>query len=152
MGAVNGKRQGPAPTLTGERRNGHVPFRVHDRPLWLSYSHFCRLVRLVIARGLTESGFVADPDVLYPEAVCRLRLGIDEAAGPGTGAILIETGFGREYRLGIPVSEAALGPEFAELAGRGVLTVEEVAMLRELCQTERRAARRPAWNRKVTGT
>ena len=163
MGAVNGKGQCPKLTLTGERRNGHLLVRVQDRPLWVSYGHFCRLARLVLARGVLPSGFVADPDLLYPEAVCRLRRVIDRAVAPGAGAALIETGVGREYRLAIPVTAVALGPELAELAGLGVLTPEELTQLRAFCQKEPgaatgrrgcagRPALRPRCDREVTGT
>jgi hypothetical protein len=134
MGAVNGKRQCPPLVLTGERRDGHVLVRVGDQPLWLSYGHLCRLVRLVIAQGLTPSGFVADPDVLYPQGVCRLRKAIDEAVGPGAGGALIETGVGREYRLAVPAREVALGPQFPELFRLGLVTEEELAKLQTLCR------------------
>jgi hypothetical protein len=130
-------------TLTGERRNGHLLVRVADRPLWLSCGHLQRLVRLVIARGLTSGGFVGDPDVLYPEAVCRLRRAIDVVLGPGVGKVLIETGVGREYRLAIPVARVVLDPTFADLAGLGLLTPGELSELEGLCHR---------CNRDVSGT
>jgi hypothetical protein len=134
MGAVNGKRQCPTLTLTGERRDGHVLVRVRDKALWLSYGHLYRLVRLVIAQGLTQSGFAADPDVLYPQGVCRLRKAIDEAVGPGSGGALIETGVGREYRLAVPTRDVALDPDFPELSRLGLVTADELVKLQELCR------------------
>jgi hypothetical protein len=131
---VNGRDHRPPLVLTGERRDGHVLVRVRDQPLWLSYGHLCRLIRLVLARGLTPSGYVADPDVLYPQGVCRLRKAIDEAVGPGAGGAFIETGVGCEYRLAVPAREVALGPAFPELSRLGLVTAEELAKLQEFCR------------------
>jgi hypothetical protein len=106
---------------------------VHGKPVWVSYGNFCGLVRLVLARGQTQSGFVADPDLLYPVAVCRLRRALDEAVGPGAGDTLIERGLKGEYRLSIPVTCVALAPDFEEIAGVGVLTADELAQLQGFC-------------------
>jgi hypothetical protein len=65
---------------------------VHDQPVWVSYGPFCGLIRLVLVRGQNQRGIVADPDLLHPVAVCRLRRALDEAVGPGAGDTLIERG------------------------------------------------------------
>jgi hypothetical protein len=123
----------PALTFTGERRNRRLLVRIHAKSLWVSYGPFCGLVRLVLARGQTQSGFVTDPDVLYPVAVYRLRRAIDEAVEPGAGTTLIETGLGAEYRLAVPITDVALAPDFLEIAGVGVLAADELANLQGLC-------------------
>jgi hypothetical protein len=106
---------------------------IQGKPMWVSYGTFCGLVRLVLARGQTEGGFVADPDLLYPVAVFRLRRALDQAVGPGAGDTLIERGLKGEYRLSIPVTRVALGPDFEEIAGAGVLTADELAQLQGFC-------------------
>jgi hypothetical protein len=132
--AAKVKDDRPTLTLTGGRRNRLLLVRVHDKPLWVSYGHFYRLVRLIIARGRTQGGFVADPDVLYPEAVCRLRRAIDEAVGPGAGNGLIETGLGCEYRLSLSVTHVTLSSDFPEISDLGVITPDEMVKLQKLCQ------------------
>jgi hypothetical protein len=125
---------GPVLVLTGERANRQVVVRLDDQPLALTYSQFALLVRLIIARGTTRTGFVEDADSAYAVAVCRLRKALDRVTGRGTGRTLIQTGAGEEYRLGVPVTCVALEPSCAELLTAGLLTAEELQELRRLCR------------------
>jgi hypothetical protein len=120
----------PPLTLSGDRANRHVLVRVHGRPLPVSFSQFTLLVRLVIARGTTPTGFVGDADTFHSVAVWRLRKAIDGVAGPGAGKRLVQTGAGEEYRLAIPATSVALEPSCSELVPIHFLTAEQLRSLR----------------------
>jgi hypothetical protein len=121
---------GPPPlTLSGERANRHVLVRVHGQPLRVTYSQFTLLVKLVIARGTTPTGFVGNAGTVHSVAVWRLRKAIDGVAGPGAGKRLVETGAGEEYRLTIPATSVALEPSCSELVPIHLLTAEQLRLL-----------------------
>ena len=126
--------EGPPPlTLTGERADGHVLVRVHGLPLPVSFSPFALLVRLILARGTTATGFVRDADTVHPVAVWRLRQAVDGVAGPGAGKRLVQTGAGEEYRLAVPAAAVALEPSCADLVPLRFLTAEQLEALRRVC-------------------
>jgi hypothetical protein len=124
----------PAPlTLTGDRAYRHVFVRVYGRPLSLTYSQFTLLVRLILARGTTPTGFVGEDDPFLPVAVWRLRKAMGGAAGGEVGKTLVETGAGGQYRLGVPATAVALEPSCSELVPLRFLTAEHLEALRRLC-------------------
>jgi hypothetical protein len=125
----------PVLLLTGERADGRLTVIVSDKPVTLSCNQFRMLVHLILARGSSATGFLANPRAFYPEAVCRLRKAIDRGAGHGVGRALIETGAGSEYRLALPLDKVALKVCSHELADARVLATDELVALQNLVRT-----------------
>jgi hypothetical protein len=119
--------------FTGERRNKRHLVRVYDRALMLTGGEMGLLVRLVLARGTTPAGFLAE----RPLAIHRLRQKCAGASGRDGKPALIETGCGQEYRLALEREELpariAIEPGFFELVDLGVLTKGQAGALRRQC-------------------
>jgi hypothetical protein len=134
VSTIGVKRRNPVLVLTGERSNRRVFVRFNGKQVKVTYSQFVVLVRLVIARGATPTGFIKDADSIHPVAVWRLRTALDQGLGREAGKSLVETGAGEEYRLGIPIRQVALEPSCSELLQIGFLTAQQLEELRRLCR------------------
>jgi hypothetical protein len=134
--AMKGTRRSGQPviTFTGERHEAHFRVRLERNTAELTANSLKGLVCLVLARASPGSGFIR----LDPVTINRLRHSLDEARGAGTGQALIETGYGEDYRLRIPVEDlstlVAIEPAFFELEGLGVISSEQVEGLRRACR------------------
>jgi hypothetical protein len=118
--------------LSGERSAKHHGVHLSGQPVFLTECEFSALLTLLVACGEPGSGYVS----LNPVTVCRLRATLDDAAGPGTGISLIQTGNGAEYRLALPRERPAswllVEESFYELVGLKTVSEEEAEAIRRL--------------------
>jgi hypothetical protein len=119
--------------LSGERAHNRYHLEVNTAVVKVTHSALRTLVRLVIARGVTGTGFLSAP----PATVHRLRQAVDRVSQRPASSSLIETGCRQEYRLAIPREElgqrVVLRPDFFELEDLGVLTKDQGLQLRQFC-------------------
>ena len=117
--------------ITGERQRYGIVIIVDEIPICVTLTQFHILLRLLIARSRRRTGFVQDPDFLYPKAICNLRQAL-EKAGEGKGMEFIETGIGQEYRLGFhPKGVVALDESAIELVEARMIKQDEFDYLQK---------------------
>jgi len=88
------------------------------------------LEKLVKTQAVSRGrGYLEDPAIAYPAAICRLRKSIDEALGKQSGKEIVETGVGAEYRLAPIVQVASEREEKTRqpVGGRGTSNRERLS-------------------------
>jgi hypothetical protein len=115
--------------LTGRRRHDRFRADVDGAPVWLPHASFKALVKLVVARFRSNSGFAT----INRLTIHRLRKALGKR-----GKELIAIGSGEEYFLTIRKARAAEqvggAPCFFELVERHFVSAEDAEVLREHCR------------------
>lgn len=81
--------------VTDERRDDHQLVLVRGKRGKLTQSSVHLLLTLAAGRANTaNSGYVIDPAVCYPVAICRLRQALQRTLRSASGKAFVETGIG----------------------------------------------------------
>jgi hypothetical protein len=118
--------------FTGRRLDDHFRVDVNGDSVWLPGASFKALVKLVVARIRSESGFAT----ISRLTIHRLRKSLGTC-----GKQLIVIGSGEEYRMTIPKTKIAdrvsVAPCFLELEERRIVPKEDLELLRKVCRRRR---------------
>ncbi|MCA9214512.1 MAG: hypothetical protein KDB27_15680 [Planctomycetales bacterium] len=116
-------------TLTGERRRRRFMISINHHDLWVSYAQLNVILQLLRGRESSSTGYIRDPDSLYPKAIYELRTLLNKEIDENFGHKLIETGGVVEYR--IVFDDIILSDSFEELVAIDVVSRDEFLKLQE---------------------